>query len=184
MPERRRSLIDRLSACTRRFSGNESGVTAIEFGLLALPFFAVIGAILETSVIFISGQVLESALQDSSRLVRTGQTQTGFDLLRFRADLCSRTYGLFGDCSGIFVEVRPAGLFGSAAPTAPVDVDCTSGCTWTRAQHFDDGGPNAVMMGQVYFRWQTIVGLDLGLNNLADGRRLLGSVTVFQNEPF
>lgn len=177
-------MIDRLRAHTKRFSSNESGVTAIEFGLLALPFFAVLGAILETSVIFIAGQVLESALHDAGRLVRTGQTQTGFDLLAFRADLCSRTYGLFGDCSGIFVEVRPVGLFGSATPTAPVDATCISACTWTRPEHFDDGGPNSVMLGQAYFRWQTIVGLDLGLNNLADGRRLLGSVTVFQNEPF
>lgn len=177
-------MIDWLKRCSARLVRNESGVTAIEFGLLALPFFAVIGAILETSAMFISGQVLESALQDSSRLIRTGQTQAGFTLATFRADMCSRTYGLFGDCSGIFIEVRPIGDFGSAAVTAPVNVACTANCTWTRAQQFDDGGPNLVMMAQAYFRWQSIVGLDLGFNNLGDGRRLLGSITVFQNEPF
>jgi Flp pilus assembly protein TadG len=169
----------------RRFASDCSGVTAIEFGLLALPFFAVIGAILETSAMFISGQVLETALQETSRLVRTGQTQTGFSLDTFRADMCSRTYGLFGDCSGVFIDVRPvvAG-FSSAALSPPVDVTCTTSCTWTRAQQFDDGGQNSVMMAEAYFRWQPIVGLDLGFNNLGDGRRLLGSATVFQNEPF
>jgi Flp pilus assembly protein TadG len=184
MAEKRRPMIERLGACSLRFGRSQSGVTAIEFGLLALPFFALVGAILETSLIFISGQVLESALHDSSRLVRTGQTQTGFNLDTFRADMCGRTYGLFGDCSGIFIEVAPVGNFASAAVTPPVDVTCTASCTWTRAQQFDDGTQNSVMMAQAYFRWRTLVGLDLGFNTLADGRRLLGSVALFQNEPF
>ena len=59
----------------RGFARDDSGVTAIEFGLLALPFFSILGAILETSLVFLSGQVLESAVQDTSRLIRTGQAQ-------------------------------------------------------------------------------------------------------------
>ena len=55
----------------RGFAHDESGVTAIEFGLLAVPFFSILGAILETSLVFLSGQVLESAVQDASRLIRT-----------------------------------------------------------------------------------------------------------------
>ena len=33
----------------RNFARDERGVTAIEFGILALPFFMIIGATLETS---------------------------------------------------------------------------------------------------------------------------------------
>ncbi len=58
-----------------RFRRDEKGVTAVEFGLLSLPFFAIIGAILETSLIFMASQILDSAVNDSARLIRTGQAQ-------------------------------------------------------------------------------------------------------------
>jgi Flp pilus assembly protein TadG len=38
----------------RAFARNADGAVAVEFALLALPFFAIIGAILQTSVVFLS----------------------------------------------------------------------------------------------------------------------------------
>jgi Flp pilus assembly protein TadG len=61
--------LDRKPLARRRgFARDESGVTAIEFGLLALPFFSILGAILETSLVFLSGQVLESACPSMSAI--------------------------------------------------------------------------------------------------------------------
>ena len=79
MPQRR-SLLRRLFAPAIRrraqaFARDERGATAIEFALLALPFFTLIFAILETSIVFLAGQILDSAVQDASRKIRTGQAQ-------------------------------------------------------------------------------------------------------------
>ena len=61
----------KLSACVsrlktvrvaRRFVRQQSGVAAVEFGMIAAPFLALIFAILETSVIFFAGQALETAV--------------------------------------------------------------------------------------------------------------------------
>lgn len=44
------------------------------------PFLALLFAIMETGLIFFTGQALETAVADSARLIMTGQAQTqGFD---------------------------------------------------------------------------------------------------------
>ena len=61
----------------RGFRRDERGTTAIEFGILGMPFFALLAAILETSYVFLAGQILDTAVQDSARFIRTGQVQDG-----------------------------------------------------------------------------------------------------------
>ena len=40
----------------RRFDSNETGNAAVEFGLVALPFFACFFAIIEVGLVFFAGQ--------------------------------------------------------------------------------------------------------------------------------
>lgn len=188
MATRLGSLIERTLRKRRRgFARDESGVTVIEFALLAVPFFSIVGAILETSVVFLSGQILDSAVQDVSRLVRTGQAQgiiTSAD--DFKTRICSRLYGLFTDCDGLHVEVQTITDFDSASISAPVDWDCEEDeCDdWTRDETYTSGFGSSIMLVQVYYKWPVIISVgDMTLANLG-GRRLLGASTVFRNEPF
>lgn len=181
------SLVARAARKRRRgFVRDERGATAIEFGLLAMPFFSIVGAILETSVVFLSGQILESAVQDVSRLIRTGQAQgTIVSADDFRARVCGRLYGMFGDCSGLHVEVQTITNFNSATISAPIDWDCEDTCAWTRDDAYAAGSGSSFMMVQVYYKWPVILSLgDMTLANLPGNRRLLGASTVFRNEPF
>src|SRR5437660_530468 len=43
----------------RRFARQQDGSTMVEFGLVAAPFLALVFAILETAIVFFSGQALE-----------------------------------------------------------------------------------------------------------------------------
>jgi Flp pilus assembly protein TadG len=52
---------------------DESGATAVEFGMLAAPFIAMILAILQTSTSLLLSQGLDTAVQEAGRLVMTGQ---------------------------------------------------------------------------------------------------------------
>lgn len=183
----------------RGFVRDERGAIAIEFGLLALPFFSILGAILETSLVFLSGQVLDSAVQDVSRLVRTGQAQqSAMTPARFRELVCSRLFGLFPDCDGLHVEMQVIDTFSDVDMTPPVKWVCdepTAGQTeeqaaascaaWTRPEVFIPGTGSSTVAVQVYYRWPLIVPFGgLGLGNLPDGSRLMGAATVFRNEPF
>lgn len=187
MATRLGSLIGRALRRRRRgFVRDQRGVTAIEFALLALPFFAIVGAILETSVVFLSGQVLESAVQDVSRLIRTGEAQgTIVTSAAFKARVCGRLYGLFADCEGLHVEVQTITDFNSASISAPIDWACNNSCTWTRNEAYSAGGGSSIMMVQVYYKWPVMLSLgDLTLANLPGNQRLLGASIVFRNEPF
>ncbi|MCP8885259.1 pilus assembly protein [Devosia sp. XJ19-1] len=170
----------------RRLGRDERAVTAVEFGMLALPFFSVIGAIMQTSVVFLTAQVLESAVNDASRAIRTGQSQAGnVTMEQFRSDVCSRTYGLIPDCAGLHVRVNVITNFQAASAAPPLANDCTAPCDWTETETWGPGGGKSVVLVQVYYRYPIFVQLGpLGMSNMGDGRRLIGSATVFQNEPF
>ena len=186
------SLIGRALTPRRKrgFLRDERGVTAIEVGLLAPPFFAILGAILETSVVFLSGQILDSAVQDASRLVRTGQAQlAAMTPDQFRDRICDRLFGLFGDCSGLHVEVAEIDAFGNLNMTPPVKWTCDEDdahCSdWTRGEAYSPGRGSSIVTVQVYYQWPLILSFNgLGLANLPDGKRLMGAATVFRNEPF
>lgn len=184
-------LRSRIRHVLRRFPGaalvrNESGTTAVEFGLLGLPFFLIIGAILETSIVFLSGQILESAVQDTSRLIRTGQAQGTLTTAQdFKDKLCSRLYGFYGDCSGLHVEVQKVDDFGSAFITPPIDVACEIDCAWSRPEVYSSGQGSSIMVVQVYYKWPILLSFgEASLANLPGNKRLMATSTVFRNEPF
>src|SRR3712207_8656069 len=59
----------------RRFRKDQDGATAVEFGLIAVPFLGLLFAIVETALMFWSTQVLETAVANASRTIYTGQFQ-------------------------------------------------------------------------------------------------------------
>ncbi|MFC3705071.1 TadE/TadG family type IV pilus assembly protein [Devosia honganensis] len=176
----------RLNRRRRALGRDERGVTAVEFGLLALPFFTIIAAILQTSLVFLADQVLESAVHDAARAIRTGQAQeAGFTIDNFRADVCGRLYGLFSDCGGLHVRVSEIGTFRAASVAVPVEEECEGPCEWSIPERWTPGEGRSVILVQVFYRYPVPISLGpFGMANLPDGTRLLGSSAVFQNEPF
>lgn len=176
------------SAMTRLrvLARDERGVTAVEFGILAVPFFTVVFAILQTAIMFLSSQVLDSALEDASRKIRTGEAAS-FTLDQFRTLLCDSTYNLI-DCSQIQLKSEVISAFSSATYTAPQSCNLTT-CTWTSGwQNFDSGSGGAcrqVIQVSAYYRYPLIVVLPyFNLKNQPDNYRLLSAIRVFRNEPY
>lgn len=170
---------------------DENGVTVIEFALLALPFFTIIAAILETALIFLGGQFLDSAVQDASRLVRTGSAQA-FNTIQFREQVCGRLYGMF-DCEAgpgerLRIRVEVINNFAAAQIGYPLSSgdDCTEdGCDWVLSEGFTPGVGGDVVLVQAYYKWPTLINLPgFNFRTLPDGSRLLGASRVFKNEPF
>src|SRR5574337_393171 len=71
----RKSPVNVVPQCVRRFLRRQDGTAAIEFGMVALPFFGLMFAILETALVFFAGQSLEAAVSEAGRQVMTGQVQ-------------------------------------------------------------------------------------------------------------
>lgn len=175
----------RLFSAFRRnkaFARDERGATLVEFAILAVPFFTIIVAILETAVVFLAGQVLDFAVGDSVRMVRTGQAQSAsYTASDFRNRICERTVGLL-DCEDIKIRVRVVGDFTSTSAAEPLDPDDG---TWVIVEQFQPGIGSDIVIAEAYYKWPTIVNFfGFNLSNSPDGTRLLGTARVWRNEPF
>ncbi len=56
-----------------RFARDKRATTAVEFGLVALPLFAIIFAALQAAIVLMAEQELETAAEQAGRLVMTNQ---------------------------------------------------------------------------------------------------------------
>jgi Flp pilus assembly protein TadG len=164
-----------------RFRRDRDGATLVEFGLIAIPFFALLLAIIQTAMIYYVGEVLQTAVADSSRLIMTGQaTSTNYDKTKFKIEICGRVPTLF-DCQNLLqVDVQSSNSFPSSVPSPIVNgqLDSTS-------FGFDPGGPSQIVMvraAMAYPVWLPIIGL--GMANLDNNKRLIMSSAVFRNEPY
>lgn len=178
-----------IGALTKRFIRQPSGTTAVEFGLLALPFFALKFAIIETALVFWAGQMFESGVSDASRQIRTGQVQSqDMDEAGFRELLC-REIGVMFDCTTrLEIDVERAERFDAAERfVSPVDSDGN----FTGTFGYDPGAGGQTVIVRAYYRWPMmfnvaalIEGLDLDPGDIGGSQRLLVATTAFRNEPF
>ncbi len=170
-------------ALPARFVRNEDGVYAIEFAVVALPFFFLLFMIFEVSFTIFANQILDNAVSDAARLIRTGQAQQqNFSKAQFKKQVCDRLIGLF-DCNKyLYIDVKTFPNFGSITFAKPTDDE---GKIDDDAFSYDDGGANDIVVVRVFYEWPTLTPLTGSqMANLANGRRLLSSVEAFRNEPF
>jgi len=167
----------------RAFRRDRKGSTAVEFGMLALPFLSLVFAIFETSMVHMTGQVLQTAVSDASRLIMTGQAQSaGFTGVDFKNEVCKRVKATF-DCPGMLkVDVKVFPNFASAtAPPPPIN----GGKLDSSGFGFVPGGPNQIVVVRAAIEYPIVVPL-IGqtMVNLADNRLLIMASAAFKNEPY
>ncbi|MEX0696052.1 MAG: TadE/TadG family type IV pilus assembly protein [Dongiaceae bacterium] len=158
-------------------------MTAVEFGFVAVPFVALMFAILETAIIFFAGQALETAVGDAARLIRTGQAhEDGMSESEFKTAVCERVFQLFDCENGLNVDVRTFPTFDSIDLAMPVDED---GNLITDDFDFQIGEAGDIVMVRTLYEWPVLInmlGNDLG--NIGNGKHVLSATAVFKNEPF
>ncbi len=98
-----------------RFKKDEDGVTAVEFAIVGGPFFLLVFAIIESSLLFFANQYLETVVDDVTRLYRTGQVADINTAPKLKEEMCRRIKGLF-DCNKIFISVDTADQFSELPP--------------------------------------------------------------------
>lgn len=177
-----------------RFKRERDGSTAIEFGFVALPFLALLFAIIETALVFFVGQAIETGVADAARLVMTGQAQQakwgsgapgtdatlGQKIKTFRCEICSRAGPLI-NCNDLKLDVRKAGTFAGADPSVPIE----DGAVDASGFGFDPGGPGDIMVIRAIYEYPVYVTLlNQSFANLSGSKRLLVGTAVFSNEPF
>lgn len=175
----------------RRFRKDEKGATAIELALVALPFFALLFAILEGALVFWANQVLGNAVTDASRELYTGRFQQATsstppaDLAgRFKEEVCNRVGGLF-DCSTLKVDVRTYASFPNGVPTPIVTEQDGTRRLDPNFGAYQAPQATQIAVVQAAVEYAVLVPL-MGANrsNITGNKRLLLSSAAFRTEPF
>jgi Flp pilus assembly protein TadG len=173
----------RLRAALRSFPRQRRGSAAVEFAMVAPMFFALIFAIMETSLVFFAGQVLETGTQDTARLLLTQQAQNkGWGQADFKQSLCDRVSLLF-ECNGIYIDVQ------SYAPNAPIVISNPIDGAGNFTNNFvyqppPQNSANTVVV-RAFYQWPLYV-TRLGYNiaNIGSSgsnpRKLLAATTAFR----
>jgi Flp pilus assembly protein TadG len=179
--------------CRRLRADANKGSAAVEFAMVAPIFFVLLMGTMEAGVMFFAQSALQNALNDTARLVRTGQTAcytvsngncVPMTAAQFQAKLCGEVSTLLQGCTTgslqFDVNAYSAG-FGGASNTSPID----AGGNLTALNAFNVGNACDVVLARAFYKWPVFApGLDYFLVNLTGNYHLLSSAAAFRNEPF
>jgi len=173
-----------LRARRLRWRRDERGSVAVEFAIIAPIFFFLMFLIAETALFFIAGQVMDNAVFETARLIRTGQVQNP---RMSDADFAARVCGgmsVFINCSGsnFYLDVKAYPTFASMDTSDPLNADNT----FKTPGAFAFGNANDIIVVRAYYVWpiRNIFGSFSLKPNMTNGKRLMGSFAAFKNEPF
>lgn len=177
-----RVLLARWLPRVKRLRRDQNGAVALEFGLIALPFFGIIFAILETCLVFLTGQALETAVTDASRLIFTGQAQTAsFDAAKFKTEVCKRLTTLVNCSSDVYIDVRSFDSFTAASIPQPT----LNGDLVTNNLQFSPGTAGKIVVVRAFLAYKIYTTiLSPNLANLSGNKRLIMATASFRNEPY
>lgn len=166
------------------FASDKRGLAAVEFALIAVPFFFLIFGLLEVCVIFIMSSVLEHGASEAARAIKTGQFQQGgFGELAFKNAVCAELFDLMSCDSRLKLDVQTFSNFAGTGNPSPIDP--STGDLDDSSFGFTPGGQNAIVVIRVFYEWDLIIPImSKPLANMSNDRRLLQATIAFRNEPF
>ena len=160
---------------------DRSGGTAVEFALIAAPFLAVLMAIVESAIVLLSGQVLQTATANAARQIKTGQAQnSAWSAAQFKTYVCGGLTVMF-DCGKLNMDIRAFPAFTSVSLPSVTNADGTL----TNAYVYQPGNPGDVVVVRLIYQWPILAsGLGIGLVNSANHTNTLVASAAFRNEPY
>jgi Flp pilus assembly pilin Flp len=167
-----------------RFRRDKRGSVAIEFSMLILPFSILMFAVIETSVSFAAQQLMSNVTDDVARSMRTAKIKPAdINDIKLRKLICDRIDLLTpASCPELVFDLKSYPTY-SDVPIkikylASGDVDTTGFGTQL-------GGAGSIQALRVFYRWPIMTDFMRGrLSTLPNGKTLLYSAMIWQNEPY
>jgi Flp pilus assembly protein TadG len=146
-----------------RFFARRDGATAIEFAILAIPFFVIVFASIETFVAFTAEQLLANATETMARKIRTGEIKSDtMTAEQYRAAFCEEIKILM-PCSAdelkkptkLFLDVQKIDKFS----LVPATVTLNSADLTPDGLKFSPGGKKTINVVRAFYRWDVFTDL-------------------------
>jgi Flp pilus assembly protein TadG len=202
---RQAQRIAALSRFARRLLTDARGAVLVEFGIVAVPFFALIFSTLLSALIMFAQQALDTTAEAVAREIMTGQVQKGSVKVidpvtgnpvnidsnaKLKTRVCDqlKANGVgFLTCGNVMVSLKKLATF-SAADYNPVTLNFnpTTGAVTNAPGTFDTIGQEEIGLVTVYYRWPKLMGPLLGFTtgNQSNGERLMVSNAIFKTETY
>lgn len=169
----------------RSFHKAREGHAAVEFAIVAAPFFFMLFAMMELAIVFTISTTLDDGLRAASRRIRTGELQTtgGASATTFKNDVCARMVWLTDHCqTHLSIDVRTYSQWSGANPPNPVQ---TNGTFNNTSLTFTPGGPEDIVLVRGFYRWTLFTPfLSQALGKLSNNEAVVTSAATFRNEPY
>ena len=185
----------------RRFRRDSDGGVAIEFAVLAIPFFLLVFAIIETCVAFAAEQTLNFAVDRMGRKLRTGQitfnstppATTDMTEAQFKTQFCNELSIMIACGTDVgtrlFLDLKSYANFG-AMPNKIPRQSGTYGDLDTTGFAFNPGGSASINMFRAFYKWRVTADLVRPyVTNIRDGSNLpeyylIVATTAYRNEAY
>jgi Flp pilus assembly protein TadG len=179
-----KALIWRQMRALLRYKKADGGTTAVEFALIAAPFFYFLMLLFETGFMLFSEYVIEHGVSEAARMIRTGTVQNcGVTKAKFKDLVCGKLEKFLRCQDRLYVDVRNFTTFQNINLPQPIVDNKLSTAVKDGAQ-FNPGGPMTVAVVRTYYEWKLFVPGMSQLANLEGGNRLLTAGAAFRNEPY
>lgn len=170
-----------------KWKRNQTGSTAIEFGFVALPFIMFLFSILGYSLHFYTQTVVDHAVEQASRMIRTGEAQNGaLTMEAFKNAVCSAGTTMI-DCDKVRVHIDSGATWSAISPASCLNsskelvAEVSGGASVTS----EAGGAQQAVVVTLCYEWDLASILPfLMLGNMSSNSALIQSVSAFRSEPF
>ena len=164
------------------FHKDDNGSTAIEFGVIATPFFGSIGMAIALGFVFLNSVALEDAVREAGRQIRVGKMTAGNTTKdNFRNYVCQFVAMPETECRAkLVIDVDSA----PSVPALPNDDPITSGALDKSKEDFDPGNATDYVIVKTYLPVADLTDFFTFLGSSGNHTYVLASTTVFRNEPF
>jgi Flp pilus assembly protein TadG len=161
------------------------GATAVEFAMIALPFFMLLFSILELGMMFIASTTIDAATVSAARQIRTGQLQAGASntAAGFKTIVCSEMSWIStADCTAnMSLEVQTYATF-AAMQVTPPPLTANNQIDQTQLT-YNAGSSCDIVLVRAFYPWTLLAPvIEPGLPNLGSNQRLLTTAVAFRNE--
>ena len=170
------------------FKHDEQGATAVEFAMVATPFFMLIFMLVGFAMFFFVFNSLEKGMDQTSRLVRTGQAQnSSMTVTDFKNAICNSA-GDWIRCNKVQVFVQKYNDWSSVKPQACVNSDgsvAVNTASGTDPIANQAGKQNEIVIVTTCYKWEFAQNIPyVKLGNMADGSMMIQTATAFRTEPY
>lgn len=165
----------------RRLARHEGGASAVEFALVATPFFMLLFAVFDIALIYLGTSALENGVNSAARLIRTGQAQAaGMTQTQFRDMVCTRIAPLLSCNESLYIDVRRFNSFGGVSTPSPLD----GTGNFDANNQFQPGTAGEIVVVRAYYAWPKLTPTGQVFATMANQKHMLTASTAFRNEPF